>query len=548
MARPLTRRMTLYRLPDVHATSEAMFEALDAVVLDEIEAEIQPIEIAGAPALWVGGKFRAEVATWCGHASTTTGLEISYGDIRSAGLLMIGVDGITYAFGYGDGHRLVPDAAKDQRFGLCFAIRRLNPAQIQDLVRRIPGARGRTDTTAIPAGSPVWVLGVAEHAEVVRRLGGRIRELPVTFAGGDNRAVRADGAVGLSMRFGVDAADLVADIREIARVCVDEAPHPELEFVEHIRPVSDTSILSALDAAFDNLLADDSAPGAMVPVVPTPLISDFNDASSFTIKIGTAPPRRFPALDLSGFLQRTRVQRPGERVSALLDGHVHMYAGDDGRDPLGGASAIKWLEVSLSIGPRRFFLLDGDWYEIDAGYLQTHRARVAQLLQGPPSLDLPEWDVAWTEGEYNAWVPPNRRGYVCLDRRGIRDQLHRRADVEICDLLAPADELVLVKRAHGSSPLSHLFSQGLVAAQTLLNSPEARAGFPAVVREYGDGRMLPEDFVPKKMVFAILLKDGAALTPDTLFPFSQVTLAHMAKTLAAQGIDVEVIGINSFPT
>jgi hypothetical protein len=30
---------------------------------------------------------------------------------------------------------------------------------------------------------------------------------------------------------------------------------------------------------------------------------------------------------------------------------------------------------------------------------------------------------------------------------------------------------------------------------------------------------------------------------DTLFPFSQVTLAHVARVLGTYGIDVEVIGI-----
>ncbi|HKB29791.1 MAG TPA: TIGR04141 family sporadically distributed protein, partial [Streptosporangiaceae bacterium] len=113
------------------------------------------------------------------------------------------------------------------------------------------------------------------------------------------------------------------------------------------------------------------------------------------------------------------------------------------------------------------------------------------------------------------------------------------------DLLAPGDELVHVKRAHGSAPLSHLFSQGLVAAEALLHSPDVRARFAAEVRERGKDRTVAEDFTPKKIVFAILLKDGEQLTPETLFPFSRVTLAHTARTLERRGMDVEVIGINA---
>jgi uncharacterized protein (TIGR04141 family) len=212
---------------------------------------------------------------------------------------------------------------------------------------------------------------------------------------------------------------------------------------------------------------------------------------------------------------------------------------------LAGGSAIKWLEAEISLGPRRFFLFDGQWYEIDAGYLQTHHAQVARLLNGPPSLDLPPWDTTWAEREYNDWVPLSRQEYVCLDRRGIRGGQHQRSGVEVCDLLAPGDELVHVKRAHGSAPLSHLFSQGLVAAEALLHSPDVRTRFAAEVCERGKGRIVAEDFTPKKIVFAILLKDGERLTPETLFPFSQVTLAHTARTLERRGVAVEVIGINA---
>ena len=57
----------------------------------------------------------------------------------------------------------------------------------------------------------------------------------------------------------------------------------------------------------------------------------------------------------------------------------------------------------------------------------------------------------------------------------------------------------------------------------------------AKVRAPPKGRDLPADFQPKKVIFAILLKNGEKLTPDTLFPFSQVTLA---KRSAGTGIPI----------
>ena len=146
MFRPPTRHQTLYRLPVVIPTPAGMFDALTKLsgeLLDGMGADVQPVVIAGSPALWLDGQFEHPIASWCGHAEATTGLRVSHANIQSAGLLMLAVDGVVYALGYGSGHRLIPDELKDPGFGLRFAVRRLDPEQVQDLVRRFPGARGR---------------------------------------------------------------------------------------------------------------------------------------------------------------------------------------------------------------------------------------------------------------------------------------------------------------------------------------------------------------------------------------------------------------------
>ena len=108
----------------------------------------------------------------------------------------------------------------------------------------------------------------------------------------------------------------------------------------------------------------------------------------------------------------------------------------------------------------------------------------------------------------------------------------------------PANELIHVKRARGSAPLSHLFSQGLVSAQSLVaGPPSVRERFIATVAALSGGRTLPADFKPRKVVYAILMENGRHLTADTLFPFSQATLAHAARILGTYGIDVEVAAI-----
>ncbi|MDJ0379339.1 DUF6119 family protein [Streptomyces sp. G-G2] len=57
--------------------------------------------------------------------------------------------------------------------------------------------------------------------------------------------------------------------------------------------------------------------------------------------------------------------------------------------------------------------------------------------------------------------------------------------------------------------------------------------------------LLGEDFTPRKVVYAISLKSGKALTTKNLFTFSQVSLLQAARALRAQGVDVAVAAIPS---
>ncbi|WP_285536112.1 DUF6119 family protein [Streptomyces lavendulae] len=137
-----------------------------------------------------------------------------------------------------------------------------------------------------------------------------------------------------------------------------------------------------------------------------------------------------------------------------------------------------------------------------------------------------------------------KHGYLCLDRRLIRTAQHPHG-FEAADLLAEDGTLIHVKRAASSAPLSHLFAQGRVSADALRFDAEARTEFVRRVREQHPGHPVGDEFTPRKVVYALSLKSGKALTTKNLFTFAQVSLLQAARALRAQGIDVAVVGIPS---
>ncbi|MCL8014242.1 TIGR04141 family sporadically distributed protein [Streptomyces sp. AS02] len=536
---------TVYRLSGVTPTTEGMLYALDLVLLDRLGADPHLPEALGVPAVYITCGMEHARAPWCEPMSRTTGITVTESVRRTAAVLLLAVDGTVYAIGCDQGYRLIPDHLKDKRFGLSFAIRQMDPNVIRGAVSRSLG-QARTDISLVPGGAPVPLLGIRDHSRIVRSLGGYLDDLPLTRSrytrGG---AVSAQGGCGLRISLGVEPEALLSDLRTIARICREDIPHPELEFVDHIVPISDATTLDALDQALDDRIGLPTD-GQISVSVPSEHYAACAEATTYMTQINSSGALRSEDFDLGYVLTRARLARPGRRLEALREGTVTLAR--DRRagaaDTLAVTSALTWLEVGLSLGSRRFFLMDGDWYEAGANYVEECRATVAALFSPSPSISLPPWIDGESENEYNNRVADDGRGWLCLDTKNVANPLRSRDQVEICDLLVPDGTLVLVKRAGGSGPLSHLFSQARVAVELLQESAQVRAEFTAKVdRLSGGTRSLPDDFTPKRIVLAMLLKNRENLTPESVFGFSQITIAQTAKALAARGVTVEVIGI-----
>ncbi|WP_369392727.1 TIGR04141 family sporadically distributed protein [Streptomyces sp. CG1] len=564
MPRTTASRRRLYRLLDVAPTPAAMLEALDLEQLTAYHADVHdPSDFLGVPALRVTFGIDKDEAAWCDELVQLTDEDVRERERRTGALLMLAVDSAVYAVGYDQGFRLIPTHLKDRSFGLSVAIRTIDPQHVRDFTANQLGA-ARTDISIVPGGTSVPALGLRAHSRIVRSLGGYLDSSDLTgsadSSGRPNRAMTVEGGVGLHLKLGTTPDTLIADIRTIAEICDNSEPHPDLAFVEHIKPVTAPALRETLDQQLDMILGQPTVE-SICSAVPAEQIDDYAHAHAYAITIGDCAPFPTDAFDLGYFLTRARIIKPGRRIEALRRGTVALYSREraSAMDHLSTTSALKWIEAHVSLGSRRFCFLDGAWYEFGATYLRTLRETVAPLFPANPSQHLPAWQYSLEvnkkgknvrrpikEATYNKQAAKDRSGWVCLDQKNVNNPLKATNAVEICDLLAPDNTLVLVKKAHDSAPLSHLCYQAHVAVELLQQNPSVRAQFARQVHIQSDGsRTLPEDFTPRRVIFAILLKAGDKLTPDTLFPFSLITLAQTAQELNARGVQVEVVGIEA---
>lgn len=545
---PRTRRQTLYRLTGIDPTPAGMRQVLDLAGDGQDGYTIAYPTSLGVPAVWAHGT-RQYYASWCAEASATTGLPMSYLDQHAGGVLIVAVDAEVYAIGYGAGRWLIKDEFKELDFGIQFAVRQLEPGKVHRVVQRRPGSHGRQDSTLVPDGLPIWCYGIESYAGIVGHLGGALKSCDLTF--GTNRTAREprfDGSAGLSLRLGVQPADLVSDIRQIAAICRAKPADPSLQQLISITPVPPGHVADQLYKDLDEMLSWDPADAAdfMAPVVPTGRHDQYLAAQSMKIRIGVSS-RRADQIELADILAGTRYRPAGTRVDTLRSGAVILCSDQDAAEIICHTKAINWIEATQSLGANRYFLLDGKWYQIGETYLDSIRQQIAKLIPAQSAYDLPTWDQSWAERRYNQHVQDNRPGYLNLDANLIRAGLHTNPGFEACDLLGPDNELIFNKKAEGSEPLSHLFSQAYVSIQTIINNPDAQARLAEKVKRASSGRReLALPYTPTKIIFGILLKNGKTLTPDTLFPFSQVTLAQTARELQTRyQIAVEAIPIHA---
>ncbi|MFB9236303.1 DUF6119 family protein [Plantactinospora siamensis] len=541
-----TYRTTLYRLDRVPPSKEGLAEALNSEYLADRDISIEERRIADAPALVVRGIVRCDRADWCDPLDRMTGRAPDIGHASAGCAVVIAVDDQVYALTYGAlGRFLVDTSLASPDFGLAFAVRSVSPQKIRQVRRKVFGTGGRVDRNLVPSGQHIRWYGIDKWGEIVGQLAGPIVNPRLTACGPAGRSTSISGGTSLGIDLGVEPPDLLADLREIARVCRRESPLADLEFVTQIRPIQrGDARLADVTGRLDKLLGQ-AEPDGVGLAVPGDLVDRIEDARAYRLRVAYAgrKPAVVADLALDDILAQTREAPAGQRWDGLRKGRIGLYADAAGRDELGSAPADRWLTAQLAHGASQLFLHEGRWYEIGERHLEFLQAEIAEILARPTAVALPPWPVGMEEKDYND-LAAGASGYVPLDRRLLRTAQHPRG-IEGADLLGPGGELIHVKRASGSAPLSHLFAQGVVAVDALKYERDARARLVERVRAERPRHWLGLDFRPHTVVYAIALDRGRALTAGSFFTFAQVALYRAVKALRAENVDVQVVGIPS---
>ncbi|MFJ2031682.1 DUF6119 family protein [Streptosporangium sp. NPDC087985] len=540
---PRTRRSTLYLLQDIAAVPDDLHEALNLKYQEEHNFMIQEVGIGPVRGLLytgvIGGGRPPE---WVEAVHRLTAARPSVENRTAAGALLVPAEGKVFAITYGMGHLLLDPSHVTPGFGFGFALRTLKPDAVRQVTHSMMDARGRTDRNSAAQDQHIRAFAIEEYGEVVSRLAGKIGEISLTLNKGRKQSVQIAGTDALKIHLGTAPKELLSDLAEINRIATKASPAPAFDVIARVRPLkSDDSRRAELDRRLDELLGDPSL-GSIALTAPTACLDEAESAASHWVKIG---PRRESVhdLDLDHVLAKTQSLREGKRLTALTKGHIQLCRDETGQEIASAKiPAHKWLAAEVALGTSRFFYHEGRWYEVGDRHLESIREQVRELLAASAGGSLINWTSDLKDEEAYNKAAAGASGFVCMDRKLITTEQHPRG-FESCDLFGRENELIHVKRAESTAPLNHLFAQGRVSADALRLDSSARQKFLKKVRERDPGHPVKDDFMPKKVIYAISLKSGKPLTVDNLFTFAQVSLLQAASALRVVGIDVTVVNI-----
>jgi uncharacterized protein (TIGR04141 family) len=447
----------------------------------------------------------------------------------SSGLMLLRVDGNAFALTFGYGRTLLDQAKIERRFGLKVVLNLIDERQIRSLDTKKFDEMVVSTNTQTSRTAELPTFGVDIIRDILRAVTG------IAPAGSGYKSLSGADALVL----GVDKAveDLPNVLRELYAHFKATKYEETFGWVDHLAEVKDPSLVSRLDGQLlDQLRLAETTMTHMA--MPENL--DWEDIEHFVI-VPTKRQRTFDELDLDDYLAEKACDAANLTLERLKSRKVSVKFLSSA-DPVARWSVYHCLVSEQRIDGKLFALVEGRWFEV----ADTLVKQVDAALQAIPSatVSLPPGRPGETEGAYN-----KRAAAVCADLALLDTKLvapdGAHTKIEFCDLLSKDGSLVHVKRKSRSSTLSHLFAQGHVSAEAMVDGVLREQVRAAITKAIGDGKDAPWlNVVPPgtavierdklNVTYAVIANSKATGTEWLPF-FSRLTLMQTARDLNRMG-------------
>ncbi|SOC37556.1 TIGR04141 family sporadically distributed protein [Salinicoccus kekensis] len=466
--------------------------------------------------VYIGHNNQNEPGWYDNVKMLATALDKDIKNQSSRAIAVLEVDNKVYILTFGHGRHMINEDYIVRNFGRKIV---LNLIEADSIKTTQTAAIGDFITSHLSSSSRQTNLNdlrINTDSDLLLRIEGNINilNLKANAVGGDS--------IKLSFKEPIEVTLIVNIIRELEKQYNEDAYKEKFEWIDNLVPIKDKVLKDEIfKAAFKDFIKED----ASLHLVNLDTTYD-NYSYSFTEK-GS---RVEDINDLKSLITvGERIEEEeyiNELTQSLLKKKIFAHDNENGDILLW--SLKKCLAGEVPGFDRTYTLFLGNIYEVNQDYVNTINEKV-KSLQNDHNFEL-DFDICdkKEEGDYLQEQAENRDDIMCLDQDFIT---YNGRSIEACDLLTDNKELIHVKKWSSSSTLSHLFQQGIVSAELLLNDRYFREELNKKLNE--EKFKIPEtNFQPPDytIIYSVLFKAENYTFVD-LPIFSKIVLVNSFITL-----------------
>ncbi|MDR6710155.1 uncharacterized protein (TIGR04141 family) [Novosphingobium sp. 1748] len=452
----------------------------------------------------------------------------------------------TFAFAFGAAHLSLQANAFERNFGLKVALNSVARANLKNVDVATLDATSFQKRVQASRKSDLGGFGIDVERDLFRLAGG----VPTDTDFANSLA----GRDALTLNTRIIPTTIADKCRTALKLFEAQDYKKDYAFIDQVTPVREADIAEALDdLVYDEiqlLLADKPSDLHLtIPEIIDPEQS--HEIGFFGVGFRSGSKRAYGELTIEDYIHELKNGRPAELtgIQDIKASHeIRVVIDGQGQRPNRRKVYDCMVFETIHKGST-YVLFAGDWYCVDNDFYRSVEADFQKILSNKPLIAKTK---ALNERELIKELDADP-DLLMLDQVKVSPASATGANIEPCDFLSRDKAFIHLKDGHGSDPISHLWNQGVVSAESFVRD--------ATFRNEMRTKALKRQKETKKKGFESVLPDGRQKKPTTseyrivygimrhaykcskklgLPFFSKVSLRSAAQRLELMGFTVEV--------
>lgn len=326
----------------------------------------------------------------------------------------------------------------------------------------------------------------------------------------------------------------------------------DYSFIDQIIPVRDKGLIEALDdLVFSEIVGLTKGLPSDLHITLPEIIDpeESRNFGYFGVGFNSGAKTAYDELAIEDYIKELMAGRPSDvnSMAELKASHEIRVVVDGQGDRRKRRRLYDCLVYEAVYEKMHYVLFSGEWYCIEDKFFDDVEKDYMALLGSPVRVST----NAKNEQELIAELDKDQ-DLLNLDKVKASPSGAAGANLEPCDFLSRRKEFIHLKDGHGSAPISHLWSQGVVSAESFVRddvfrksvrraaikrqTKSGKNGFEALLPD-GRSKPVPAEY---KIVYGIMRHPYKRTRTLGLPFFSKVSLRAAANRIQLMGYTVEV--------